>query len=113
LRADRNAPNPPRNVIYLLPVGAFSASAPPLAQLAGIVHAFFMLDVKTLPAVNVGDVTATTRINVGTNKRQLFAPDVLGWHRKGAEVERVGILTLGMRNQAIGACQGWRRVRSL
>ena len=34
LRADRNVPNPQRNVIYLLPLGDFPATAPPLAQLA-------------------------------------------------------------------------------
>jgi len=33
--------------------------------LADIVHAFFMLDVKTLPAVKVADVTVKTRINRG------------------------------------------------
>jgi len=38
MRADRNVPTPQRNVIYLLPVGAFPATAPPLAPLADIVH---------------------------------------------------------------------------
>ncbi len=89
LRADRNVPNPQRNVIYLLPVGGFPATAPPLAQLATIVHAFFMLEVKTLPAVNVGNVTAKARINEGTKKRQLFAPDVLGWLRQAPPRRRV------------------------
>ena len=32
LRADRNVPNPQRNVIYLLPIGDFPATAPPLAR---------------------------------------------------------------------------------
>jgi archaemetzincin len=79
LRAARNVPSPQRNVIYLLPVGRFPAAALPLAQLAEIVHAFFVLEVKTLPAVNVADVTAKRRINAYTNKRQLLAPDLLGW----------------------------------
>jgi archaemetzincin len=76
-RARKNIPNPRRHVIYLLPVGRFPATAPPLAQLAGIVHAFFMLEVRTLPAVNVADVAATSRINAVTGKRQLLASDVL------------------------------------
>ena len=98
LRADRNAPNPPRNVIYLLPIGAFPATAPPLAQLAGIVHAFFMLEVKTLPAVNVGDVTAKTRINEGTKKRQLFAPEVLGWLRNRLPDDAFGLVAVTMED---------------
>jgi archaemetzincin len=98
LRADRNVPNPPRNVIYLLPVGAFPATAPPLAQLATVVHAFFMLEVKTLPAVNVGDVTATTRINEGTKKRQLFAPEVLGWLTKRLPDDAFGLVAVTMED---------------
>ena len=98
LRADSNVPNPQRNVIYLLPVGAFPAAAPPLAQLATIVHAFFMLEVKTLPAVNVGDVTATTRINEGTKKRQLFAPEVLGWLMKRLPDDAFGLVAVTMED---------------
>jgi archaemetzincin len=98
LRADRNVPNPPRNVIYLLPVGAFPATAPPLAQLATIVHAFFMLEVKTLPAVEVGDLTATKRINGGTKKRQLFAPEVLGWLTKRLPDDAFGLVAVTMED---------------
>ena len=68
LRADKNVPGPPRTVIYLLPIGDFPATAPPLEQLATIVRAFFMLDVRILPAVNGRDITATTRISEHTNK---------------------------------------------
>jgi archaemetzincin len=82
LRATRNIPTPQRRVIYLLPVGRFPAGAPSAAQLAGIVHAFFTLEVRTLPAVSVGDVPAKTRINDFTHKRQLLTPDLLGWLRQ-------------------------------
>lgn len=98
LRADRSVPNPQRNVIYLLPVGAFPATAPPLAQLATLVRAFFMLEVKTLPAVNVGDVTATMRINEGTKKRQLFAPEVLGWLTKRLPDDAFGLVAVTMED---------------
>ena len=98
LRADRNVPNPQGNVIYLLPVGAFPPTAPPLAQLAKIVHAFFMLEVRTLPAVNVGDVTAKTRINEGTKKRQLFAPEVLGWLRRRLPDDAFGLVAVTMED---------------
>ncbi len=98
LRADRNVPSPPRNVIYLLPVGTFPATAPPLAQLAQIVHAFFMLEVKTLPAVNVAEVTAKTRINEYTNKRQLLAPEVLGWLRQRLPGDGFGLVAVTMED---------------
>jgi archaemetzincin len=98
LRADKNVPSPQRNVIYLLPVGAFPATAPPLAQLARLVHAFFMLEVKTLPAVNVADVTAKTRINEDTKKLQLLAPEVLGWLRKRLPEDAFGLVAVTMED---------------
>jgi len=93
LRADRNVPSPERNVIYLLPVGGPPID-PPLAQLVQIVHAFFMLEVKTLPAVSVGKVTAKTRINEYTNKRQLLAPEVLGWLRQRLPDDAFGLVAV-------------------
>jgi archaemetzincin len=98
LRADRSVPTRQRNVIYLVPIGAFPATAPPLAQLAEIVHAFFMLEVKTLPPVNVGDVTAKTRINEDTKKRQLLAPEVLGWLRKRLPDDAFGLVAVTMED---------------
>jgi archaemetzincin len=98
LRADRNVPTRQRNVIYLVPVGDFPTTAPPLAQLAKIVHAFFMLEVKTLPPVNVGNVTAKTRINEDTHKRQLLAPEVLGWLRKRLPDDAFGLVAVTMED---------------
>jgi archaemetzincin len=94
LRAQKNVPDPRRKVIYLLPVGAFPATASSPAHLAEIVHAFFMLDVRTLPAVNVREVTAKARVNAGTKKRQLFAPEVLGWLRKRLPDDAFGLIAV-------------------
>ena len=80
-------------MIYLLPVGGPPID-PPLAQLVQIVHAFFMLEVKTLPAVSVGGVTAKTRINEYTNKRQLLAPEVLGWLRQRLPDDAFGLVAV-------------------
>ena len=96
LRAGRNAPDPQRPVIYLLPVGEFPASAPTLPQLAELVHAFFALEVRTLPAVKVGEVTGKTRINALTGKRQLFAPDVLAWLKARLPSDAFGLLAVTM-----------------
>lgn len=82
LNKDTNVPGPQRRIIYLLPIGEFPPSAPSLPALTKIVHAFFTLEVKVLPAVAVKDVPAKTRINPSTKKRQLLAPDVLRWLTK-------------------------------
>ena len=88
----KNVPSPQRRVIYLLPVGRFPATAPPLDELAAIVRAFFMLEVKTLPAVHLRDVTAQTRVNQHTHKRQLLAPDVLVWLRQRLPDDAFGLV---------------------
>jgi archaemetzincin len=98
LRAERNVPRPKRNVIYLLPIGPFPATALPLDHLAGMARAFFMLDVQILPAVQVGDVAAQTRINVNTNKRQLLAPEVLGWLRPRVPSDAFGLVAVTMED---------------
>jgi archaemetzincin len=98
VRADRNVPDAQRKMIYLLPVGVFPAAAPPLAQLATVVHAFFTLEVKTLPAVGVGDVIAKTRIDAETNKRQLLAPEVLGWLKTRLPDDAFGLVAVTMED---------------
>jgi archaemetzincin len=108
LRADKNVPNAQRKVIYLLPVGAFPPTAPPLARLAEIVHAFFMLEVKTLPAVKVGDVTAKSRINARTKKRQLLAPEVLERLKKRLPDDAFGLVAVTMED--LYPAQSWNFV---
>jgi archaemetzincin len=96
VREPHNVPDRQRNVIYLLPVGAFPATAPPLMELANTVRAFFMLEVKTLPAVSLRDVNAKTRINAKTRKRQLFAPDVLAWLKTHLPEDAFGLVAVTM-----------------
>lgn len=98
VRSPRNTPGPPRNVIYLLPVGAFPPAGPPFAQLAGIVHAFFTLEVRVLSPANVAEVTAKARINQHTRKRQLFAPEVLAWLRTRLPDDAFGLLAVTMED---------------
>jgi archaemetzincin len=98
LRGRKTVPSPERSVLYLLPVGAFPPSTPPLADLAGVVRAFFNLEVRTLPAVKLGDVTAETRINQNTKKRQLYAPEVLGWLRKRLPDDAFGLVAITMED---------------
>ena len=98
VRADQNLPNARRKVIYLLPVGAFPATAPRLAPLAELVHAFFTLEVRTLPAVRMGDVIAKSRIHERTKKRQLFAPEVLEWLGKRLPDDAFGLVAVTMED---------------
>lgn len=82
LNEDTRVPGPQRRIIYIVPLGEFPATAPSLPALTKIVHAWFALEVKVLPAVPIKDVPAKTRINPSTKKRQLLAPDVLRWLTK-------------------------------
>jgi archaemetzincin len=79
IRSKPNVPFPGKNTIYLLPLGEFPPDAPPLEAMQKLTHAYFTLDVKVLPAVPIDQVKAKRRINGGTKKRQLLAPDVLKW----------------------------------
>jgi archaemetzincin len=85
-----------RGVIYLLPIGDFPSSAPSIETLRTIVHAFFTIEVRVLPAVTVADVGAKTRINSGTHKRQLLAPDVLAWLAKRVPEDAFGVVAITM-----------------
>jgi archaemetzincin len=96
LDADTHVAAGPRRVIYLLPIGDFPATAPSIETLRSIVHAFFTLEVRMLPAVTVAAVGAKTRINSGTHKRQLLAPDVLKWLAQRVPEDAFGVVAMTM-----------------
>ena len=98
LDANTNVPAGERRILYLLPLGEFPESAPKLAALSAITQAFFQVEVKTLPAVNIKDVQAKTRINDNTNKRQLLAPDVLTWLTKRLPGDAFGLMAITMED---------------
>ena len=77
LNADTHVPTSNRNIIYVLPIGEFPATAPPLASLTAVMHAFFTLEIRILPAMPLASMKVTTRINDATRQRQLLAPEVL------------------------------------
>jgi archaemetzincin len=96
LDAATNVPSGKRRIIYLLPLGAFPDTSPPLASLQSIVHAYFQLEVKVLPAVAIEDVTAKIRINEHTQKRQMLAPEVLRWLTKRLPDDAFGLMAITM-----------------
>lgn len=96
IRSKPNMPYVGRNTIYILPLGEFPAEAPSLASLAKIVHAYFTLEVKLLPAVPLADVVAKQRINPNTKKPQLLAPDVLTWLEKRVPDDAFAMMAVTM-----------------
>lgn len=70
-----NRPDRKRRVIYIQPLGDFSAtSAPPLALLQRFASAFFAMPVQPLPAIDIMAERITTRRNP---QLQLLTPDIL------------------------------------
>lgn len=96
LNADTHVPAGDRRIIYLLPIGAFPPTAPQLAALGKIVHAFFQLEVRVLPAATVREVGATTRVHDG--HRQILAPDVLAWLTKRLPDDAFGLMAITMED---------------
>lgn len=94
--ADTNVPDATRRVIYLQPIGEFPATAPSIHALARIVHAFFTLEVRVLPAASIKDVAAKTRVNKSTRQRQLLAPDVLDWLAARVPADAFGVVAVTM-----------------
>lgn len=96
IRSKPNMPYPGKNTIYLLPLGEFPETAPKLDAMTRIVHAYFTLEVKLLPAVPITEVVAKQRINPGTKKPQLLAPDVLDWLEKRLPDDAYALMAVTM-----------------
>lgn len=98
LSADTRVPGAARHVLYLLPLGTFPDTAPPVAALARIVGAFYALEVRVLPAVALAEVRATTRRHPATGQRQLLAPDVLAWLTTRLPADAFGLMAITMED---------------
>lgn len=77
LEAEPAYPAPPRNVLYLRPVGALEYEGPDPLDLRRFVEAFFSLEARLLPPLDIGEARITERENPLMEQRQLLAPDVL------------------------------------
>jgi archaemetzincin len=98
LNVDTNVPTSARHIIYLQPIGDFPADAPPLGALSQIVHAFFTLEVRVLPAVKIANVPTKTRINPHTHKRQLRTPEILDWLAKRVPDDAFAVQAITMED---------------
>jgi archaemetzincin len=76
LASEPNVPAPPRDVLYVLPIGPLSADrGPTLDELQRHAHAFFELEVRVLPTLDPSTLDVTRRVHHG--KPQLHAADIL------------------------------------
>ncbi len=96
-RGGFNRPDARRHVLYLQPLGELPAArTPPLADLAEVVHAYFQLEVRVLPAVDLATVAATARTNPSSGKPQVLAPDVLRWLRLHVPEDAYALMAVTM-----------------
>jgi archaemetzincin len=96
--APTHVPTGRRRILYLQPIGEFPPDAPKLDALARLVHAFFTLEVRVLPAVRVADVPARSRVSAATKKRQLLASEVLAWLAQRVPDDAFGVEAVTMED---------------
>ncbi len=78
VESPHNVPDGKRNKIYLQPLGDFSkGGSPSLELLKKYTEAFFMMEVKLLPPLNIEDLNLTSRRSPYTNNRQILTTDIL------------------------------------
>jgi archaemetzincin len=71
-------PNELRNRLYILPLGQLDGSdSPTLAELQECAEAYFLLDVRVLPPVELEGLQLTKRINPQTGRRQFLTGDLM------------------------------------
>jgi len=79
-RSQPNRPEEQRRIIYLQPLGNFpEKQSPSTEMLRQYAAAFFQMEVKILPSVNIVPGDFTSRTNRTTNRRQILTSDVLRW----------------------------------
>lgn len=78
-----NRPDKDRSKIYVQPLGEFPVLNISLVErLMQYASAYFAMDVRELPVLNLSDKDINTRINTFTGKRQILTGDVLAILKK-------------------------------
>lgn len=81
MRSGFNRFAPPRNRLYLQPLGAFSTDSMLLERLRSFTEEFYAAEVVLLPPVDLASQTFRGRINAHTGKPQVRTGDILDWLR--------------------------------
>lgn len=75
-------PGETRRVLYVVQLGELSFDAPKLETILPLVHAYYGLEVRTLPKVPLDEVVAKRRgVDPFGRPAQLFTPDLFTWLR--------------------------------
>jgi len=104
-----NRPDASRGIIFLQPLGGFSApGAPSLDFLKRFAAAFFGLPVKVLPAMRLAGARINERINAFTGKRQFLTSDIRG--RLSMGLPPRAFCLLGLTTEDLYPGPGWNFV---
>jgi archaemetzincin len=94
-----NRPTNSRRVIYLQPLGEFSADrSPPIEKLREFAAAFFAMEVKALPTVLLDGSRFTTRHNPNTGNLQILTDDVLDCLKARMPADAFCVLAITMED---------------
>jgi archaemetzincin len=97
VRSHPNRPEQTRSKIYLQPLGEFpAAESPSLDRLRQFAAAFFMMDVRVLPALSLADAPMTRRRNLSTGKAQLLTGDILALLKRKLPDDAFALLGIAM-----------------
>jgi archaemetzincin len=101
-------PKPGQTTLGILPLGDFTAQAPPVALLRDYCAAYFGMTTRVLDPVPAHQVPAKTRLNDYTDQPQWLTTDILNWlsQRKPADCYAVIAVTL----QDLYPGEGWNFV---
>lgn len=75
----RVKPRADQRTLGILPLGEFGPKSPSLETLRIYCERFLTLETRILPALPLEKVPVKTRVNQGTQKRQLLTTDILTW----------------------------------
>ncbi len=97
-RVGTNRPDAHRRVLYLQPLGAFAPDAPRLDLLSRFTAAFFMLEVRILPAISLAGAGITKRRHPATGDEQLLTTDILNLLRRRLPADAFALLGITMHD---------------
>lgn len=99
VRSRPHRPDASRRRLYLQPLGEFtSGESPSLERLKAFASAFFALEVKVLPALDIALSAVTNRQNPYTHNRQLLTTDILALLRRHLPLDAYALLGITMED---------------
>jgi len=97
--AQTNRPTQTRRVIYLQPLGDFAPErSPSINKLQKFAAAFFAMEVKSLPPINIDASKFTKRRNPYTGNSQILTGDVLNFLKTRLPADAFCILAITMED---------------